>query len=439
MLRFPVRNRRTLVSLAIAVLLAVVACVVWMLGNRLAASQLSIIDAVRVGDVKAVEYIAEWDRSQLSLSLTVPRQELTGGNCELPGEDAEDVARGELSCGLLEYSICRKQHDIVRILLSQRAWYKPTSTGTTPLSLAAWTGDEKVVALLLSAGHSPGEIDSLGMSPLSWACIPRQCYYPEYAVRPKTEDARLDVIGLLIAAGASPDGTNAITTSPLWFASPEQAEVLLQAGANAKRGYLHNLWSAPKAALLIRFGADVDERNELGETPLHCVDNPELARVLIQNRAELEARDQSKRTPLHCAREPSVVAVLVEAGADVAAIDGFGNTPLHCACTYPANAATIGALLIAGADPTCRNKQGDTPLHVLARGAKYRTGVDALRLLLAEMDALTINATNAEEATAADLVPSPTFNRQFLKLLSAAGCHRTTIMKQTTPPQRQGL
>ena len=57
--------------------------------------------------------------------------------------------------------------------------------------------------------------------------------------------------------------------------------------------------------------------------------------------------------------------VLIDAGAEVDARDDRGNTPLHHGAWAAAPAERIRALVAAGADPTAVNAAGETPLDLV--------------------------------------------------------------------------
>jgi ankyrin repeat protein len=81
-------------------------------------------------------------------------------------------------------------------------------------------------------------------------------------------------------------------------------------------------------------GADVNAKNNYGETPLHkaaSLDSSETVELLIQKGAEVDAKDDGGATPLHRAvlwESPEVVKLLIRKGADVNAKDKHGETPL---------------------------------------------------------------------------------------------------------------
>ena len=66
-------------------------------------------------------------------------------------------------------------------------------------------------------------------------------------------------------------------------------------------------------------------------------------------------------------------------GANIEARDNLGNTPLHCVCNGGYKNRTLARYLLGkGANPEARNDEGRTPLHLAAR-----TGdTDTISLLL---------------------------------------------------------
>ena len=109
--------------------------------------------------------------------------------------------------------------------------------------------------------------------------------------------------------------------------------------------------------LLIQKGADVNVRDQYGDTPLHQAlwgaDFDKIAWLLIQQGANVNARDKEGKTPLHKARDSKIVQLLIQKGADVNARDKKGRTPLSIALRIRApkmnTLGTIGILIKAGA------------------------------------------------------------------------------------------
>jgi len=161
---------------------------------------------------------------------------------------------------------------------------------------------------------------------------------------------------------------------------------------------------------LLARGADANETNKYGATPLHVTRSKEIAGLLIANGANVNAADVYGRLPLHKqmqaavdldptrlpdsadqaeikARFDNVVAIiklLIANGAQVTAKDKDGYAPLQSAVAV--RNTDLAALLIAkGADAKARASTGWTPLHAAA-------SVAAAKLLIA--NGADINAQN---------------------------------------------
>ena len=68
---------------------------------------------------------------------------------------------------------------------------------------------------------------------------------------------------------------------------------------------------------LIEGGANVNGKDEIGQTPLHHAKNKEVAELLIAHGADVNARDNGRSTPLHYASDAEVVELLLSCGANV--------------------------------------------------------------------------------------------------------------------------
>ena len=167
-----------------------------------------------------------------------------------------------------------------------------------------------------------------------------------------TFHGRLEIVQKLIKAGADVNLRNNQGDTPLYRAALDKA---------ADNNRLEIIQE------LIKAGADVNLRNNEGDTPLSKATfhgRLEIVQKLIKAGADVNLRNNQGDTPLYDAAfygYLEIVQELIKAGADVN-VKVRGDTPLH-------NAAENGYLEIvqelikAGADVNLRNNQGDTPLY----------------------------------------------------------------------------
>lgn len=122
-----------------------------------------------------------------------------------------------------------------------------------------------------------------------------------------------------------------------------------------------------KAAL--EAGADVNERDDKGYTPLHHaagVSKLKCVQLLLKYGADVNARDNDDSVPLMFADSVAIAKELLAHGADVNARDRDGCTPLVFAaegCNYK----WMNLYLAAGADINTRDNHGRTILMRVLR------------------------------------------------------------------------
>jgi hypothetical protein len=144
-------------------------------------------------------------------------------------------------------------------------------------------------------------------------------------------------------------------------------------------------------------GADINETNAQGWTPLHFAavrGQAGCAKVLVSQGARLDMRTGTEKTPLHFAADRGFLEItetLLAGGADLAARDDEGWTPLHYAAEK--DRVDVAACLIkAGSEVDARSRRGGTPLHEAAASASP----EMIRLLLGSGAEKAVRADNGK-------------------------------------------
>jgi hypothetical protein len=180
------------------------------------------------------------------------------------------------------------------------------------LIFGAGSGNSKVVQLLLSAGLRADSKDKYGDTALMAAAA---------AGNPES-------VRLLLKNGAEVNATNSRRqTALLSGATGDSGFSILEMGrphADIPEVKIHR---DVVVGLLLDAGANINARGWFGETALFSLEE-DAVRELIRQHADLEARDDSGETPLIDTVSGTIADVLIKAGADVNARDEDGKTAL---------------------------------------------------------------------------------------------------------------
>ena len=290
----------------------------------------------------------------------------------------------------------------------------------TALSRAVANDSEQSVEVLLNRGADPNSRSESGETPLH-----------------HSHQASPEVFDKLIAAGADPNARDLSGNAPLHTAASDKrflnsVQRLLESGADPNvRTNVHGTtplhWANSAAATerLLRWKADPNATDKLGQTPLHLavsdrdadpLERHERVGVLLAAGANPNARTDLQETPLHRAtlslRDSSAeVSQLLRSGAEPQVQDHFGNIPLHFAAAHATTARTavVEKLVEKGSRINIRNNVGETPLHLAAsREGEGQAG--AMTKLLQNGADLTL--VDAKGRTPID-VASPTAEQIF--------------------------
>ena len=220
---------------------------------------------------------------------------------------------------------------------SDESYYR----GNTPLHYAGENPNPAIAAALLESGADVNALSRNGRTPLHEAAA--------WSSNPESID-------LLVEAGADVNARDAAGYTPLHSAAlynprPEIATALLAAGA------------------------DVNARHPDGYVPsgLPGDDRSPLYMAVYRGDVYIGGAPTPTRSNV------PVVEVLVRAGADLEQTDGSGLTPLHAAARW--TPAAYPLLLRLGADPNARDADGRTPLDyaVANRSLEGLPGVRRMR------------------------------------------------------------
>jgi uncharacterized protein len=266
----------------------------------------------------------------------------------------------------------------VRILLANGVDIEAKDErGDTPLIVAVNDLNIEMVKLLLEKG----------------AAVSVRNNYEETALTEAARSMNPELLRIVLSGNPDVKEKNAAL-----FRAAESAPVVLQmADAPAIPGGHDE--RAPAATeppwvttvrLLLDSGADVEARDEEGDTPLvraASYGQTETFNLLLERGGKINVRDKRGMTPLIAAACACAVAtmnstydimkILLEKGANVNARTRDGTTALMMAAGSPDGPASVKLLLSKGADPMTKDNQGRTAMTF----AKDNPHPDKVRLL----------------------------------------------------------
>lgn len=308
-----------------------------------------------------------------------------------------------------------------------------SSSGKTPLHVAASINHVECARSLLEAGANPNIKDSEGKLPVDLATS-EECK--------ELLDAARNWVSLSIKWDSW--AANRKSKKKTDFSKEDAISILDSVGITQKE-YATHLRKASLngdvkiVRLLIKAGANVNATGQGGETALHLAasrNNIGCVQALVKAGAKVNCKDRLDRTPLHMLHQKGseygasldhleCVKVLLEAGSDPNAIGNIGPAlesinMAHSECVRamlaaganpnlqdpdtlaaPLHRAVIGnhwesvvLLLAAGADPNLVDGiRGETPLHTAVWGG-HGNGACVRLLLRSGADPTVLNSYN---------------------------------------------
>lgn len=177
-----------------------------------------------------------------------------------------------------------------------------------------------------------------------------------------------------------------------------------------------------QAQKLVIAGADPNEANQQGETPLTISarrGDVSMVRMLLTHKALPHSRGKGT-PPLHaCAADSTlnVMKLLVAAGADVNEKSSMGRTAIHC-CAEQGQVRALDFLVTHhGGYLAARDNEGRTPLHLAAKNGH----LGAVHFILQHEPTVLANAKDTHGATPLHLAAGRQLNWPIIDALLAGG------------------
>lgn len=315
--------------------------------------------SIQIGDRRKavtdnyVQKPAVLDEVQKAILKYSHSDQWTKGNSDtVPGLVAESpspAARKEVLSNALPAAAFYSDTAVVREILAYPVdLNREGPFKDTALMLAADRGLADMVDVLLKAGVDPNRADEVGRNALIFGA----------------GSGNLQIVQLLLSAGLRADSKDKYGDTALMAAAaagnPESVRLLLENGAevnttNSRRqtallsgstgeaGFGIGEMGRPHAdipegevhrdvvvGLLLDAGAHINAHGWFGQTALFSLEE-DAVRELIVRHADIEARNEYGETPLIETVSGSIAKILIEAGANVNARDENGKTALICA------------------------------------------------------------------------------------------------------------
>ncbi|MBI3864159.1 MAG: ankyrin repeat domain-containing protein [Planctomycetia bacterium] len=301
--------------------------------------------------------------------------------------------RGRCGKTNLMHSVTCNHVEMTKWLLANHA--DPAATddfGNTPLITAAGMGAAKCVRLLLHAGapadYQTASTGSVGMTAAANPQVVRELVAAGadintvggdgyHLLKSAAETGNVEFTRALLEMGADVEttstGDTALHTAVLWD-QLEIVRLLLDAGANPNAQDVDQCTPLMLARtsecvdLLLAAGARVDFADQTGAEVVHHHSDPEILSRLQEAGAGLNPHEPSMPTVLHRAAETGdlpLARYLLQGGADVNGATVWGLTPLMSAAER-GHVGVMELLLSAGADIDATDETGRTALFYAA-------------------------------------------------------------------------
>lgn len=290
---------------------------------------------------------------------------------------------------LLNLSLYSEDPAIFLLLVNKGANIHATNSyGVTVLELAIESNRIPVVSYLLQNGYGPNH----------------QCPSGHYVLHSAVKSRNLDMVKLLVDAGAQVDIRNLQQgRTPLHLAVEEDlgeiAEYLIDSKADVNAvDYQHRTplhfavglqdENMTKRLIEKKANANLRDYEERSAAQLAIeMGALEHLNVLLENKADIMLTNFRGETLLHSAARssgedsPAILdLLLLNNKIPIDSKDLYGCTPLHYAILN--NEKGVQILLNHGANPMARNNDGETPLHLAVSSWPQKSAKRSQKLLI---------------------------------------------------------
>jgi uncharacterized protein len=312
--------------------------------------------SIQIGDLRKaitdnyVQKPAALDEVQKAILKYSHSDQWTKGNSDtvssLVAETPSPTARKEVLSTTLPAAAFYSDTTVVREILAYPV--DPNRRGPfkdTALMLAADRGLPNMVEALLKAGADPHRVDEFSRNALIFGAGSGNSEVVQLllsaGLKANARDKYGDTALMAAAAAGNPESVRLLLKNGAEVnATNSRRQTALLSGATGDSGFSIGEMGRPHAdipedeihrdvvvGLLLDAGARINARGWFGETALFSLEE-DAVRELILRHADLEARNDFGETPLIETVSGSIANILIKAGANIEARDKKGKTAL---------------------------------------------------------------------------------------------------------------
>ncbi len=253
------------------------------------------------------------------------------------------------SYNALMIASCFGYQEIVQTLLQFNSQVNAINAyGQTALTFAVAHNNEPIVALLLQA---KAQVNLPGTTPVIVHAV---------------KNGNPTLVKMLLDVGAN-------------TFLPDQTPILSLCVDSSLSSYAKEENYLLVADILMKHGLNVNAVDDYNETALYKATHQGLLNFMnlfLQNGASVKIADKTGRTPIQIARDIDSLKLLLQFGADINEKDNEGNTFLHSISSNGEFADKLAWIIQQGAKIDAKNNKGYTPVRVALENVWHAENFD---------------------------------------------------------------